>query len=353
MDNAKSSQPSYLFLDFETRSTCDLRKSGAEVYARHPSTDILCVGWACVGDNPVVQSAKDFKARAATDYDFLVAHNAPFEIAIWNNVGVKKYGWPKLPAAKFICTMARAYAMSLPGALENVAPAVGLDIQKDMAGNRLMLQLSKPRSYDERNRPVWWDNPAKTQRLFEYCGKDIEVTQELFKRLCALSEDEHEVWLLDQEINQRGIQIDLESVDAALALVDYEQKYLDSEMRNVTDDAVATCTAVASLTQWIRYKGVEIDGVAKDEVTELLTKTDLPESVRKALTLRQSAAKSSTAKLASMRNRICSDSRIRGIFQYYGANTGRWAGRGIQPHNFPRPKLQNNDIGRIFKILNS
>lgn len=348
---------SVLHGDFETRSTIDLKTQGAELYARHPSTDILCFGFK-FDDEPteLIKKSEPLPQRVFSHIQsggLFVAHNAPFELAIWNHTCAKKYGWPILKPIQTHCTMAMAYAMALPGSLEKASAAMGIDQQKDMAGNRIMLQLSQPREVTPWGEEIWWDEvqfAEKYSRLYEYCKQDINVEAELYKRLMKLSASERRIWLLDQEINQRGIQIDISAAKKAMALVEFEQDRLNKEMNRLTGGEVKTCTANLSLASWIREQGVPTEGVAKDDVNKLLSQ-EIPAKVRMALRLRQEAAKSSTAKLKAMLVRADENGRIRGIFQYHGAGTGRWAGRGIQPQNFPRPSIEQEEIEQVFNIL--
>lgn len=341
--------------DFETRSACDLRKAGADVYARHPSTDILCFAYAfddepveiIVGGEPLPKRVADHVQNGGS----FVAHNAPFEIAIWNHVCVPKYGWPALDASQCLCTMAMAYSMAIPGSLEKAAAAMGITQQKDMAGSRIMMQLSQPREIKPTGEIVWWEDAEKFQRLLDYCKQDIKVEHELYKRLMHLSPSEKAVWNLDHKINQRGVGVDLPAVKSAIDMVESEQKRLNQAMRDVTGNGVATCNATAQLKDWLRYRDIDTSGVAKSDVIDLLERDDLPKDVRKALLLRQEAAKSSTAKLVSMLHSACDDGRIRGIFQYHGAGTGRWAGRRIQPQNFPRNSISQEIIETVLDEL--
>lgn len=344
---------SILYIDFETKSSVDIRKAGADVYARHRSTDVMCMGFA-LDDGPV-QLWTPFEKVKIPTADIIVAHNASFELAIWNNVCVKKYGWPKLDPRQVQCTMAMAYAMALPGALEDAAPAAGLSVMKDTVGHRVMLQLSKPRTEHEDGAVTWWNPyevPEKFQKLYDYCKQDIVVERDLYKRLMKLSPSEQRLWILDRTINDRGVQIDVDAARKAIELVNAEEKRLNLELRDVTGGAVATCSAVGQLTDYLKWNGVEAKGVAKSDITELLSRTDLKPSVRRALELRQEAARSSTKKLVSMLSGVCDDGRVRGLFQYHGAGaTGRFAGRRIQPQNLPRPKLKQQQIEEVFQII--
>lgn len=344
-----------LHLDFETRSACDLKKAGTHAYAAHPSTDLWLASY-CFDDGPVLNwfpgepVPKEIVEHVQAERE-VWAHNAAFEIELNNKVGVKKHGWPVLQARHCICTQAMAYAMGIPGALQDAAPAMGLRQEKDMTGKRLMMKMAVPREITPEGKYIWWDDPGMIERLAAYGRQDVEVERELGRRLVRLSKKEHELWTLDQTINGRGVPLDLKSARTAVKIIELEKERLDKEMRAVTRNQVATCTANKQLTDWLNDSGVQTDGVAKSDVLELLSNENLPPVARKALLLRQEAAKSSTAKVQSMLDSASADGRIRGIFQYHGAATGRWAGRRIQPQNFPRSVLKQEDIEEVFQLL--
>jgi DNA polymerase len=281
----------------------------------------------------------------------LVAHNAAFEWVIWNKCCVPKYGWPEIPIEIFRDTMVMAYAMALPASLEKAAAAVGIQNQKDMGGRRVMMQLSQPRRVNDDGSIVWWEDQKKSDILYKYCIQDVKVEHELFSRLMQLSESELNLWHLDHKINQRGIYCDLENVERAIEIVEMEKFRLNEEMKEYTLGEVKTCSEVAKLTAWIADHGVSLEGVAKDDIQELLSTEGLPHVVRRALELRKEAAKSSTAKLIAMRDRVCSDGRIRSTLQFHGAGTGRWAGRGVQVQNLARPNINQDEIEEVFKTL--
>jgi DNA polymerase len=346
-----------LHIDFESRSTLDLRLVGLDNYARHSSTDVWCMGFA-FDDEPVDLLAQwdlPLAQPLLSDYvrtgGTVVAHNAAFELAIWNNIMVPRYGWPELKPEQCVDTMALAYAMSLPGALEKAAPAVGITEQKDTAGGRVMMQLARPREMKPDGTPVWWDDPKKLEVLYAYCKQDVAVERALHARLLALPAAELALWQLDYRINARGIYVDRPAVESAIAVVESEQARLNTEMRVVTGNAVATCTATGQLGDWIKFRGVKMDGVAKADVIDALATDGLPVDVAKALRLRQEAAKTSTAKLAKMVASASADGRLRGMFQYHGAATGRWAARKVQLHNLPRPKIEQPEIEGVIDIL--
>lgn len=347
-----------LFIDFETRSTVDLKARGADVYARDPSTRVMAFAWAFndepiqvigLGEKPPWEVIEFVQMKGS-----VVAHNAAFEWLIWNYCWSQEFeGLPLLKTENLICTMAMSYAMGLPGSLEKSAAAVGLETQKDLVGQRIMGQLCQPKEIDNRGNPVWYEPEIyddKFSRLYAYCASDVEIERNLYERLLRLSPQETKLWQIDHKINQRGIRIDTAAAEVALELVELEKKRLDKDLNRVTKGAVSVCTATAQLTDWLKSRGVDCDGIAKKDIAELLSQ-DLPEDCREALLIRREAAKSSNAKIKSMLNSACGDGRVRSIFQYHGASTGRWAGRRIQAQNFPRPRLSPEEINGVFQLL--
>lgn len=252
---------------------------------------------------------------------------------MWRSILTPKYGFAEPALEQWACVMARAYALSLPGDLAGASAAVGLDAQKDGPGQRLMLQMCRPRT----EKPlVWWDQPDKVERLVVYCKQDVIVEQQLDKRLLMLADQERDVFYLDQRINDRGVKIDRSLCNAAIKVVATTQERLDQEMKELTKGQVTRCSNVNELLVFLRTQGVETDSIAKPALLELLD-GDLPDRARRALELRQEAAKTSTAKIKQMLNRSERDGFMRGNLQYHGAGTGRWAARGAQLQNLPRP----------------
>lgn len=348
-------------IDFETRSAVELPKCGADVYSQSFSTDILCLAYAFNDEKPKLwtpeSEPESFKhlLEHVERGGLCVGHNiGGFEILIWNSVGVLRYGWPPLNIQQCRDTMAMAYAMSLPGSLNDASLSAGINYQKDMKGHRVMLQLSQPRRV-EGEHIIWWeksDVPEKFEVLYQYCLQDVEVERELYKRLLKLSQSEQSLWEIDWRINRRGVQVDVSSCKKAFDLIEQKASELNAQMRNITQNAVATCTATGQLSDWLKSKGLEVPSITKSDVTSLLDKPDLPEECKRALLLRQDAGKTSTAKLLSMIKGSSLDGRMRGLFQYHGAGTGRWAGRRVQLQNLPRPALSEEQIEDVFHILN-
>jgi DNA polymerase len=247
--------------------------------------------------------------------------------------------------------MAMAYAMALPGSLENAAPAAGLELAKDMAGRRLMLQMSRPRKVNSDGSIQWWDEPEKVTRLIEYCKIDVEVERALEKRLRPLSPSELAVWHLDQRINDRGVLIDEHLANAAKAIVKQAQENLDAQMREKTDFAVSRCSNRNQLVAWVREQGVECDSINKAAMETLLEEdSPIPPHVREVLLIRQEAARASVAKIDALLNgKSPEDSRAKGLLQFHAASTGRWGGRRFQPQNLRRP--EESDIDTLIDIV--
>lgn len=318
-----------LHLDLETRSTVDLPKSGPYVYAEHPTTDVWVACWA-IDDEPVQAWAPGAPApdrlRAHIEAGLPVAaHNYAFEYVIVNQVLAPRHGWPALTVEQGICTAAMASAMALPRSLDQAAAAVGLDIGKDMAGRRLMLQMSRPRRVENDGTIVWWDQDfEKMARLVAYCVQDVEVERQLAKRLRPLSRKETEVFRLDLRMNSRGVQVDRGLVEAAQQAAGRIQQRLHGELYDVTRGAVTRTTKVQDLLEWVRRRGVQTENLDKYAIAAALDDPDLPADVVRALRIRQEAGKSSTSKYKAFVDRTSADGRLRDNLMYHGASTGRW-----------------------------
>jgi len=343
-----------LHIDFETRSELDLREVGLYRYARHESTDAWCMAAAFSDEEPYLWTPEKRVEKFITWVaagGAVHAHNAPFELAIWNNIMVPRYGWPELKPEQTFCSMARAYAMGLPGALEDAALALGLAVLKDTEGRSLMLRMARPRS--KPGLPlVWWDEPEKLARLYAYCQQDVRVEREVSKRLMPLSATERRVWLLDYKINQRGVQVDTQSVAAAIKLVAKVKGDCDVELSKVTNGAVQAATALPALKEWLATQGIVVESLDKQAVADLLGGVvPLQSDAHRALTLRQEAGKASTAKFNRIAEQVDDEGRLHNMYQYHGAHTGRWAGRGVQTTNLVRDMPKAKSVETILRLV--
>ena len=356
-------------LDFETYSECPIDR-GSDNYGRHPSTEILCMAVARDDDEPELWVPGDdlptWFVDAIEDGESLFAHNAGFEQAIWP-IGMREWGFPSVSPDQWRCTMAAAAMYTLPLSLAHVSNYLDLDDQKDSGGKALIKLLCMPQKTkfkmtkkdqamykkaghedlvqqtldsEHYNAEFTWrcTDAGKLQELYDYCVQDVKTQHELTKVLGELPEHEQKVWLLDQKINQTGVPVDLELVDKLIEVSDAEAAQLHEDMANLTDGSVQSTNQSKALAAWLTETlGEPIDSVAVEPVEKLLKRPDLDPTVRSVLRVRQAAAKSSVGKLEAFKQKTSDhDSRLRGTLIYHGATTGRWTGRGVQPHNFPR-----------------
>jgi DNA polymerase len=354
-----------IILDFETRSVLSLRKPndvGAWRYSEHPSTSILCAGYL-VKDEDERVLAKGVWVKGEPKPTVFLKHlrgeymikafNAPFEIAIWNNVAVKKLGWPAVPLKNWECLMARALTQAFPGSLEKAAEALRLPVQKDMKGHRLMLKMCKPKParYCASGGVEWYESEEDMKRLAEYCMSDIEPENLLDQQLRPLLARERRLWLLDQKINQRGIRIDKPSAVAAAELIKEEDIKSKKAIIELTLGQVDSPTKNKALQEWIINNGVDMPNMQAETIkTMLADDPGLPDKIRRALEIRSSASKVSVKKIAAMLRHLTADGTAKYNTIFHKASTGRWAGVGIQVHNFPRAKVENNEL--FFELLN-
>ena len=342
-------------IDFETRSAVDLRKTGVYVYADGPSTDIWCMAYAFGEEEPKIWTPDMEMDVRLEDHivegGALRAWNANFERVIWNAVMVKRYQWPRTRSSQWYCTMAQASAMGLPRALGQAAFVLGVEEQKDKSGQALMLRMARPRKTLADGTHTWWDTPDKVEALIAYCLQDVRTEIAVAERLLPMSNDERNVFLLDQRVNDRGVMLDRDLLRRVRVLADISKEEIDAEMRRLTRGEVAGATKGVDLVKWFNSKGVPTKSVDKQNIARMQALPDLHPVIRKVLDLRQNGAKSSTAKLDSMELAAGTDDRMRGLLVYHGAATGRWSGKLVQPQNFPRPAMKQDELNEIIAKL--
>lgn len=269
------------------------------------------------------------------------AHNSAFERSIWTHIGIPRYGFPPVAFDKWDCTMARAAALGLPQSLDGLASALRLPIRKDLEGQKAMIKASRPVAVAGSRDlfgevPVFDTTPALLARVREYCANDVEVERAVSQLLPQLSDRERAIWLLDQEINDRGISVDVELCRNAIELVEKATAELSAELLDLTGGAVTGPTDLNGIKRWLRTVGVETAVLDEKTVSGLLAGS-LDWKARRVLNIRQIAGRSSTAKYRAIVERVDpADKRIRNNLRYHGAATGRWAGSGAQVQNFPR-----------------
>ena len=362
---SQAEQVKGLEIDFETRSPVDLRKRGSYNYFDDPRTEPLMASYSFDGKTvkrwrPPEPCPADIREHVESG-GVVSAHNNSFERGLWQKILTPRYGWPALRLEQCRCTAATAAAMSLPRDLEGVGSALGLPIQKDKSGMALIRKFSMPRRPRKGEDPngIYFNEPHEFpedfERFHDYCDVDVLTEAAADRRMVPLSSDEQALWVLDQKINDRGIRIDRRSARSALVLAEKAKKLLDRELRLVTGGFVPSTTQPGKLVEWAVSQGVPMTGAAKPEIEELLSTTDLPAHVRRALEIRQEAAKTSVAKLQSMLNRASSDGRVRGSFLFSATGPGRWASVGVNFTNMPRPRREfdeeHPDLHTLFDAI--
>lgn len=347
-----------LTIDFETRSSADLKKMGAAAYAQHPTTEVICLALKQEKEFPVLWFSPPFAAAAkfippsvrarASDVlslvnsaDIIEAHNAQFEYFIWKYV-MPRYGFPMFDAKKLRCSAAKAAAFGLPRDLEGACAAAKCPHKKDVEGHKLMLSLCKPRQalkaekllYPDWEQRLFWRGTADDfARLGRYCLQDVRAEESLSHTTPELTETEQKLWTLDLLINDRGVGVDASSCEAIIDCIDNHSSDLRKDFRKLT--GLESPTQRDATLKHLVSLGVQMEGLRKSDVEKALNATE-NDSARRILEIRQSLSKSSTAKYKKFLEARCTDDRIRGCLMYHGAGTGRWAGRLIQPQNFPR-----------------
>jgi len=321
---------------------------GAAVYAEHPSTEVLIAcyqapngsvqTWVPGMPNPI--ELLEHVKRGGLVY----ANNSMFEWLIWDRVCRRRYGWPPLLLQNTRDTAALARAYGLPGALAKSAAALGLMQQKDTAGTNLIRRFSIPRSPSKNNlrlRNYMGEDPENAYRFYSYCAQDVVVESEVNRACPQLSAFELEVWKLDQEINARGIKVDLAAIEDCQFIVKALSGHLTEELQRITNGRVKSIGQVAEIPAMLADYGIRISDMQAETIQRVLRNPN--HSVhrhpwaKRVLEIRRDLASASVKKLDALKRRACSDGRVRDSFVYCGAErTGRWSGKTPQPQNFPR-----------------
>lgn len=348
---------------------------GAWRYAEHPSTEILCFSWQIDGGptkkwRPPQEFPQEILDHVANG-GVIEAHNATFEYAVWYHVLTKRGGLP-MPT-RWKDTQAVCAYRSLPLKLADVGSVLRLKVQKSDRGKFLIKALCQPNkpmkepkvSYTKKGELTaasqksmdkflgwrkWNNDPALLEELSDYCATDVDTEAELAERIGDLPDDEYKIWLMDQRINKRGVQLDIEAVEAAMALMMEIESAGAIALKSITNGYVDAGTKGEKIKEWCDQQDVWLPDLTADTVEKTLKRKDIPNDVRKVLELRQLLSKASSKKLQRMLEWVCDDGRIRGMLQYHGSGTGRWAGRGPQPQNMPRGDESITDMGMELLI---
>ena len=359
----------FISIDIETFSSNDLSKCGVYKYVEAPDFDILLFGYAVDGGEVVVvdlaageKIPEDIIAVLADENITKWAFNSNFEricLSEWLRRNYPGYFSSYSVAGDTVgnylnprgwkCSMIWSAFMGLPLSLAGVGAVFGLEEQKLKEGKDLIRYFCVPckatKSNDGRTRNLPEHDADKWNLFKVYNQRDVEVEQSIQNKLVKYPVPDfvwEEFWL-DQEINDRGIQLDLTMVENAIALNEISKEKLSTLMREITD--LDNPNSVAQMKVWLAEQGIETESLGKKDVEKLMNEVD--GDVKDALQLRQQLAKSSVKKYQAMQNAVCADGRARGMFQFYGANrSGRWAGRIIQLQNLPQNHMEDLEQAR-------
>ena len=330
-------------IDIESFSEVDLTDVGVYRYAEHPSTRINCIAVA-VDNHPVkiVVKADEFwpLGDKLNDYTW-AAHNAEFERVMLSGAPGRRIGFPQIPIDQWVCTAAKCAVHALPRKLEDAAKALRLDFQIDPGKRANMLKTAKLQR-GVRYTPD--SHPDIFAKLYADCCADVEAERAVDKLLPDLRDDEQILWVLDQQINQRGFLVDLETAT-------WITKLRDEYLEELVAECIRICgyapTQVEAVRGWLQSKGVELPDLTKKTVENHLKGDD-----ERVLRIRQEASKTSVSKFDAMRRIACADGRVRGAFMFHGASPGRWTGKLVQPHNLAKPSrsMEGWEVGLAENI---
>ena len=357
-----------LHIDLETFSSVDI-KFGVYKYAESKDADILLFAVSIDGGSVIVYDLAngevvpdEILAALADDSIIKWAYNASFErifLSIWLKRNYPQYFSSYsidedtvgnyLDPSSWRCSMIWAAYMGLPLSLEGVGGVLGLEEQKMKEGKALIKYFCKPclptKTNGGRTRNLPEHNPEKWEAFKAYNKCDVEVEMTIQQKLSRFPVPDF-IWNeyhLDQEINDRGILLDMDVVENAIRFDAFSKTALMASMKDKTD--LENPNSVVQMKEWLANKGIDAESLDKKAVVELL-KT-VPQDVADVLLLRQQLAKSSVKKYQAMQSSVCADGRARGMFQFYGANrSGRWAGRIIQLQNLPQNYLSDLEEAR-------
>ena len=352
-----------LSLDLETYSSVDLGKSSVYRYAESPDFDILLLGYCADGGEVQVVDLAQGEQIPTEVIDALTdervckwAFNAQFErvcLSQWlrrNGYPLRNehYAAPDDPCMAYLnpagwhCTMVWSAYLGLPLSLKDVGAALGLDKQKLTEGRELIRYFCVPGKDATRRMPA--SAPEKWATFRAYNLRDVETEMSIQDRLRKYPVPQ-EVWSqyhLDQQINDRGIGVDRTLVRGAIGIDKRSREELTARLQELT--MLDNPNSVQQMKDWLAANGLQTDTLGKKQVAELLKTA--PEPLKSVLVLRQQLAKSSVKKYQAMENAVCADGRVRGCFQFYGARTGRWAGRNIQLQNLPQNRMPDLEQAR-------
>ena len=340
-----------LEMDIETFSDVDLIKCGVYAYADSPAFEVLLFAYSFDGgETRVIDLAQGEElpgevAEAVFDGSVVkTAFNANFE-----RTCLSKHFGRYLPPDSWHCSAVQAAVLALPRSLEDVGAVLGLDEQKMKEGKELIRYFCVPckptKANGGRRRNLPCHAPEKWEMFKSYCVRDVDVEKAIRRKLCKfpIPEGEMELYRLDQRINDRGVLVDMGLVRQAVKCERLHKEVVTRRAYELT--GLENPNSVAQLKGWLGENGVEAESLSKKAVAELIEESD--GEVEELLRLRLLMAKTSVKKYEAMERSVCSDGRVHGLLQFYGANrTGRWAGRLVQVQNLPQNHIEDLELAR-------
>lgn len=340
-----------LGIDIETFSDVDLIKCGVYAYADSPAFEVLLFAYYFDGEETQIIDLAQGEAIPAEvesaifdDSVTKTAFNANFE-----RTCLSKYFGTRLSPDSWHCSAVQAAMLALPRSLEDVGAVLGLDKQKMKEGKELIRYFCVPcrptKANGGRTRNLPHHAPEKWELFKTYCKRDVDVEKAIRQKLYhfPITESEMEVYRLDQEINDRGVLVDLALVHQAISCESLHKEIVTKRAYELT--GLENPNSVAQIKNWLTGKGMEIDSLSKKAVADMIQETD--GEVEELLRLRLLMAKTSVKKYEAMERSVCKDGRAHGLLQFYGANrTGRWAGRVVQVQNLPQNHIPDLELAR-------
>ena len=341
---------SILYLDFETRSHCDLKKHGVYNYAQDSTTDVLCMSYAFDDEDVVTWlPTQPFPKRVRNHKGLIYAHNAAFErLIFWYVLQVN------FELEQFYCTATQARANCAPGSLEDVGRFAGASMKKDYRGAQLIRALCVP---------PFKEDAALMVELVRYCEQDVRAMRAVSQSLRPLSDEELEDYHVNEKINDRGVLVDVRLADAAISYAATELEDIQSIVRAVTNGAI-TSVRSPKMREWVKerlspeqLKLMEVEdekySIDKRVRANLLAVEDLPPDVEQVIQCADDLWASSVAKFSRLRDLAdVEDDRVRGAFVFAGGSaTGRASSYGAQVHNFTRKCAKDPESVRQSMVL--
>jgi len=326
-----------LSIDFETRSRIDLKDRGLDVYSSDPSTEILCIAAGPSPDKVDVWRPEDVPQWVldhAADGGPIAAWNAAFEYHIWNRVGTK-LGWPQIKWDQLVDSMAIAAANNIPQDLDTAGEVMGSEFQKDKRGKKLIQLLCKPKKDG-----TFSEDPELMAELFAYCKRDVQTEMSIVAKLRPLNFNERRVWVLTQQINDRGVPVDPRELDNVIGVVDKEIESINAQITQLTGGIEVSKRD--QLLKWFNERGLNLPDMQAETLEKAAKAGHKDKDVSHVLQLRMEGSKTSVTKFNKMAE-VQVGGRIRNGLVYHGASTGRWASRGINLQNIARPALWMTD----------